>query len=79
MKKNYHVVIANQIWIWLSSMYQVKFQIFMKLNDVSLLIKETYCSYEIEEVSNVNRIKEKSNDIYGTKWYFVKNKRKITT
>jgi len=47
-------------------MYQVKFQIFMKLNDVSLLIKETYCSYEIEEVSNANRIKEKSNDIYGT-------------
>jgi len=31
----------------------------MKLNDVSLLIKETYCSYEIEEVSNANQIKEK--------------------
>ena len=40
-------------------MYQVKFQIFMKLNDVSLLIKETYCSYEIEDVSYANRIKEK--------------------
>jgi len=36
----------------------------MKLNDVSLWIKETYCSYEIEEVSNANRIKEKSNELY---------------
>ena len=26
---------------------------------------ETYCSYEIEEVSNANRIKEKNNEIYG--------------
>jgi len=38
----------------------------MKLNDIALWIKETYCAYEIEEVSNEIRIKEKSNYIYGT-------------
>jgi len=36
----------------------------MKLNDVALCIKETYCAYEIEEVSNEIRIKEKKVIIF---------------